>query len=87
MAQSFAFKETVIAATREAEAGQGISRRIIYLLKKIKMNPSKDVLEDLLESLQEKIESQLIRVEQVKSGFEGIRSGLIQVRSRHFAKI
>lgn len=78
--QSFAFNQTVILATTEAEAGQIIAHRIVYLLKKIKMNSSIDVLEDLLETLQEKIEFQREHVEQVKSSFEGIRSGLLKVR-------
>lgn len=84
--QSFAFKQTVVEATIEAEGGQAIARRIVYLLKKIKTKPSMDILEDLLESLQEKIESQLVRVEQVKSGFEGIRSNLLKVRAPACAK-
>lgn len=76
----------MVEATIEAEGGQAIARRIVYLLKKIKTKPSMDILEDLLESLQEKIESQLVRVEQVKSGFEGIRSNLLKVRAPACAK-
>ncbi|KAF7974278.1 hypothetical protein HWV62_13078 [Athelia sp. TMB] len=77
--QGVAFQHTVNTAVTEAEGGQLIARRIIYLLEKMKTRPSMDIVEDLLEELHDLIDSQLKRIRQVKTGFEGIRQGLLTI--------
>lgn len=79
--QGVAFQHTVTTAVTEAEGGQLLARRIIYLLEKMKARPSMDIVEDLLEELHDLIDSQLKSVREVKTGFEGIRQGLLTVRS------
>lgn len=87
MAQGLAFKQTVDAATMEAEGGQMIAHCIVSLIKTIKTTPATDDWEDLLKNLQEKINVQLVRVAAVRSSFEGILAGLREVRSPPFAQI
>lgn len=80
--QAQTFGDTVSLAIDQAESGQNIATKIIYLLGKIKSGTSREVLEDLLDDILPYVTQQLDQSTRLKEAFEEISHGLVQVRAR-----